>query len=114
MPALVGEGRPDEVAAALEALWGGPETLIVVSSDLSHYEDYATARRLDATTAARIERLAAGELDDGCACGCRAIAGLLVAAHRRGLASSTLDLRNSGDTAGSRDAVVGYGAWSLA
>jgi AmmeMemoRadiSam system protein B len=114
VPAVVGDASAEEVAAALDAVWGGPETLIVISSDLSHYHDHATARRLDAATAHAIERLAPAELDEESACGRVPIAGLLLAAARRKLSSRVLDLRNSGDTAGGRDAVVGYGAWAFA
>jgi AmmeMemoRadiSam system protein B len=113
VPLLVGEAAPSDVGALLDRLWSGPETLIVVSSDLSHYHDYETARRLDAATALRIERGAWAELGPDDACGARPIAGLLVAAERRGLKARRLALYNSGDTAGGRDRVVGYGAWSF-
>ena len=95
----------------LARLWGGPETLIVVSSDLSHYHSYETARRLDLATAAAIERGDWSNLGPKQACGCLAVAGLLVETQRRGLRAQRLELCNSGDTAGSRDRVVGYGAW---
>ena len=114
VPLLVGEAAPEEVAEILRRLWGGPETLIVVSSDLSHFHDHATARRRDATTAAAIERGDWGGLGPGDACGYRAIAGLLVEARRRGLKARRLALCNSGDVpAGSRERVVGYGAWEF-
>lgn len=113
VPFAVGEAAPAEVAEVLDRLWGGPETAIVVSSDLSHYHDYATAVALDAATAQAIEAGDTGRLVPEGACGCRAIAGLLVAAIRHGLSIERLDLRNSGDTAGPRDQVVGYGAWAL-
>jgi len=113
VPIVVGEVRPQAVARLLEALWGGPETLIVVSSDLSHYLDYDSARIRDAETCRCIERC-----DDAigydAACGAIPLRGLLLAAKRRGMAITTLDLRNSGDTAGDRDFVVGYGAWMFA
>jgi AmmeMemoRadiSam system protein B len=114
VPLVVGDATPDEVAEVLELLWGGPETLIVVSSDLSHYYDYATARRLDANTCRAIETLHPEALDHESACGRHPVRGLLVAAGRKGLAAHTLDLRSSGDTAGPRDQVVGYGAWLFA
>jgi MEMO1 family protein len=113
VPLVVGEAAPEEVAAVLERLWGGSETLLVISSDLSHYEPYARAREHDATTAAAIERLDGAALGPLDACGWLAVAGLLHEARRRGLAARRLDLRSSGDTAGPKDAVVGYGAWAF-
>lgn len=111
-PLVVGGASPDEVAQVLEALWGGDETLVVVSSDLSHYLPYETARRVDAATA---DAIVAREttIDPEHACGARAIDGLLLVARRRGLEVERLDVRSSGDTAGSRDEVVGYGAFAL-
>ncbi|MEX2270557.1 MAG: AmmeMemoRadiSam system protein B [Vicinamibacterales bacterium] len=113
VPLLTGEAAPSEVGAVIDALWGGQDTLIVVSSDLSHYHDYATASRMDAATSAAIEALRDEDIADDHACGAVAIRGLLWAARRRGLAARTLDLRNSGDTAGSKDRVVGYGAYAF-
>jgi len=113
LPVVVGVASGEDVAKLLEAVWGGPETLIVISSDLSHYHDYATARSLDGHTAGAIERLDGAALDEDSACGRVPIRGLLEVAKRRGLACRRLDLRNSGDTAGPRDQVVGYGAWAL-
>jgi MEMO1 family protein len=113
VPLVVGESRPDEVADVIERLWGGAETLIVVSTDLSHYLDYAAAQRRDRASCAAIESLHYEELDHASACGCTPLAGLLCVARRRGLRVETLDLRNSGDTAGDRARVVGYGAWRL-
>jgi MEMO1 family protein len=114
VPLVVGDSLPLEVALVLRRLWGGPETLILVSSDLSHYHDYETARRLDTATALAIERNEWTGLGPVQACGFLAMAGLLVEAERRGLKARRLMLSNSGDTAGSRDRVVGYGAWMLA
>jgi hypothetical protein len=111
VPMLVGDASAEEVAEVLDRLWGGEETLIVVSSDLSHYVDYESARRLDARTTRAIEALAPGEIGMEQACGRIPVAGLLTLARRRGLSVTTLDLRNSGDTAGDRRRVVGYGAW---
>ena len=111
VPLVVGDADPRQVAEVLERLWGGPDTLIVVSSDLSHYHDYDTAQRLDAATAAAIERGEWRSLGPDRACGFLPVAGLLVEADRRGLAARRLALCNSGDTAGPRDRVVGYGAW---
>jgi AmmeMemoRadiSam system protein B len=112
LPLVVGRATPEEVAVVLARLWGGRETLVVISSDLSHFHDYATACRLDGTTAAAIEAGEAARLDGEMACGYLGVAGLLVEARRRGLKTERLDLRNSGDTAGPRHSVVGYGAWA--
>ena len=109
LPVVVGEATPEEVAEVLERLWGGPETLIVISSDLSHYHSYEDARRIDETTANSIIGLD-GRISHEQACGATPIAGALLAAKRHGLGASLLDLRNSGDTAGSPDQVVGYAA----
>ena len=114
VPLVVGDVSDGEVARAIDLLWGEEDTLIVISSDLSHYLDYESARRVDATTRGAIERLHGHAIGPDQACGAIAMRGLLEVAARRGLAAATLDLRNSGDTAGPRDAVVGYGAWNLA
>ncbi|HXV35902.1 MAG TPA: AmmeMemoRadiSam system protein B, partial [Myxococcota bacterium] len=106
-----GEAEPAEVGEVIECLWGGPETLIVVSSDLSHYLDYETARRLDAATTRAIESLDVDGLEPESACGRVPARGLLVAARRHQLSVETVDLRSSGDTAGDRRRVVGYGAY---
>jgi AmmeMemoRadiSam system protein B len=111
VPLVVGDATPAQVADVLRRLWGGPETLIVVSSDLSHYHDYETARRFDAATASAIENGEWASLGPNEACGCLAVAGLLMETERRGLKARRLALCNSGDTAGPRDRVVGYGAW---
>lgn len=113
VPLVVGQASAKEVADVLERLWGGEETLIVVSSDLSHYHDYDTAQAMDRATSTAIEQGRLGPIDPDHACGCRALAGLLLAARRHGLTARTVDLRNSGDTAGPRDRVVGYGAFAL-
>jgi AmmeMemoRadiSam system protein B len=113
VPLVVGGATPQEVAKVLDRLWGGPETLLVISSDLSHYEPYERARAHDAATAAAIERLDFADLGPRDACGWLPIAGLLIEARRRGVQAVRLDLRNSGDTAGGRDQVVGYGAWAF-
>jgi MEMO1 family protein len=113
VPLLVGDARPEEVAQVLDRLWDGPETLLVISSDLSHYEPYERARAHDAATAAAIERLELADLGPRDACGWLRVAGLLIEAARRGMRAERLDLRNSGDTAGPSDRVVGYGAWAF-
>jgi len=114
VPLVVGEASPEAVAQVIECLWDEPGTLVVVSSDLSHYHDYATARRLDAATTRAIEALDPSPIGPDDACGCRPVAGLLLAARRRGLGCRVVDLRSSGDTAGPRDRVVGYGSYVLA
>ncbi|MCH8238013.1 MAG: AmmeMemoRadiSam system protein B, partial [Proteobacteria bacterium] len=111
VPLVVGEAGAAEVANVLEALWGGPETVIVVSSDLSHYLDYDSARKIDAATSRAIEELDPSAISRDGACGRFPVGGLLAIAKRRGMTVTTLDLRNSGDTAGSKDRVVGYGSW---
>jgi MEMO1 family protein len=111
VPLLVGDAASDEIAGVLAALWDGPETCIVVSSDLSHYLDYPSARAADEKTAHVIETLQGEQLDGNQACGVRPIRGLLQLARERGLRPHCVDLRNSGDTAGPRDRVVGYGAF---
>lgn len=113
LPLVVGDAEPAEVAQVLARLWDGAETLVVVSSDLSHYQDYKTARERDGATAAAIESHEGVRLGPEDACGFLPIRGLLDEARRRGLAVERLDLRNSGDTAGPRNRVVGYGAWAL-
>ncbi|NIP73156.1 MAG: AmmeMemoRadiSam system protein B [Gammaproteobacteria bacterium] len=111
IPLVVGDASHQEVDEVLETLWGGPETLIVISSDLSHYHDYDTARAMDRRTSQAIEALRTEDISYDQACGRSPVSGLLVAARRHGLHARTVDLRNSGDTAGPRDQVVGYGAY---
>ena len=111
VPLLAGNHDFTNVAAILARLWGGPETVIVVSSDLSHYHDYETACRLDRETAETIEARQAGAVDFDQACGATPVNALLHIAADKGLSAVTMDLRNSGDTAGPRDEVVGYGAF---
>jgi AmmeMemoRadiSam system protein B len=114
VPFVIGRASPDAIADVLNELWGGPETLIVVSSDLSHYHDHATATARDRRTADAIVEGRGDELTTEAACGAYPVRGLLRAASRHGLAPQLLDLRNSGDTAGPHDRVVGYGSFSLA
>jgi MEMO1 family protein len=113
VPIVAGNAPPEAVAAVFDALWGGPETLIVVSTDLSHYLDYAACQRTDQRTADAIECFDIDALGPSDACGAVPTRGLLLVARRRGLAIERLDLRNSGDTAGPRGRNVGYGAWAL-
>lgn len=112
VPVVVGVCTAHHVSALLDALWGGDETAIVVSSDLSHFHSYTEARKIDANTTARIEALDMN-LHGEDACGAHALNGLMLAAKARGLNVHTLDVRNSGDTAGDKFRVVGYGAYAL-
>jgi len=109
LPLAVGMATPDEVAEVLDALWGGEETLIVISSDLSHYLPYAAAQRVDRGTVQDILDLRQ-PIEHDHACGGTPVSGLIVAARRHHLTPHLLDLRNSGDTAGSHNQVVGYAA----
>lgn len=109
VPLAVGDAGVREVAEVLERLWGDEETLILVSSDLSHYHGYHEARRIDGDTVERILALQ-GPLDHEQACGATPVNGLLQVARAKGLTPHLLDARNSGDTAGGRDRVVGYAA----
>ncbi len=111
VPLVVGDARAEDIREVLETLWGGDETLIVISSDLSHYHDYATAQAMDSLTCKAIEALDGKAIHHEQACGRNPVLGLLQAAQHHNMKVTTLDLRNSGDTAGSKDQVVGYGAW---
>lgn len=112
VPLVVGRSSAEEVAEVLARVWGGPETLVVVSSDLSHFLPYEVARRVDRTTAEAVLALR-GPLATNQACGAWAINGLLPLVRRYGLMPELLDLRNSGDTAGDHSQVVGYGAFAF-
>jgi AmmeMemoRadiSam system protein B len=113
LPVAVGRTTAARISKLLERVWGGDETVVVVSSDLSHYHDYATATRMDTATAEAIEALEPGRIGPESACGRTAVQGALGVAATRGLTVQRLDLRNSGDTAGDRRHVVGYGAWAM-
>ena len=112
VPLAVGHANAAEVAQVLDLLWGGPETLIVISSDLSHYLPYGEARKTDQLTCDSILRLSTAINHDQ-ACGATPVTGLTLAAQRRGLTPALLDLRNSGDTAGDRNRVVGYASFGF-
>jgi MEMO1 family protein len=113
VPLAVGRASPEHVADVLDALWGGPETVLVISSDLSHHLPYEVGRELDERTCARIVALD-GPLDGDDACGAAGINGLLLLARRKGLRAELVDRRSSGDSAaGSRAEVVGYGAFAF-
>ncbi len=113
IPFVVGDASSLEVAEIIEELWGGDECLVVISSDLSHFHNYKKAVRLDNKTALQIEELKGENLPERSACGRIPIAGLLRVARERKMTIKRFDLRNSGDTAGSKDQVVGYGSWGL-
>ncbi len=113
VPLAVGDATPQEVAQVLDHLWGGPETLIVVSSDLSHYLPYQTAQRTDSETVRTMLALDP-HIDHHHACGATPVNALLLVARRRGLTPTLLDVRNSGDTAGDRSRVVGYASLAFA
>jgi len=112
VPLVVGDADAHEVDEVIEQFWDD-QTLIVISSDLSHYHDYATAQRLDSATSKAIEALQPDAIGYGDACGRNPVNGLLQFAREHGLHAATVDLRNSGDTAGPRDQVVGYGAYLI-
>src|SRR5262249_53553448 len=114
VPLAVDEASAERVAEVMALLWGGAETRVVISSDLSHYHDCETARVLDQATASAIEELNGEALIEESACGQITIQGLLLAARQRGLRAQTLALRNSSDSTGPRDRVVGYGAFAFA
>lgn len=112
VPLAVGRADAPAVAEVIDTLWGGPETLIVVSSDLSHYLPYADAQALDRATAQAILGLTA-DISHEQACGATPVMGLTYTARKRGLKPELIDLRNSGDTAGDKQRVVGYGAFAF-
>jgi MEMO1 family protein len=111
VPAIAGAAAAGPVADALEPLWGAPGTVFVISSDLSHYHDQTTARRLDHETAVAIAAAAWEQLGGEDACGVVPVRGALELTRRHGENVTLLDLRNSGDTAGPTDRVVGYGSF---
>jgi AmmeMemoRadiSam system protein B len=112
VPLAVGQATAQEVAEVLDILWGGGETLIVVSSDLSHYLSYGDAQAVDRVTAKAILGLAA-DISHEQACGATPVIGLTHVARKRGLKPELIDLRNSGDTAGDKNRVVGYGSFAF-
>lgn len=113
VPILAGAASPEQVSTVLKTLWGGDETLIVISSDLSHYHPYAAAQALDKSTSELIERLQYEDLNAEAACGKVPVSGLLHLAREKSLSIKTIDLRNSGDTEGDKNRVVGYGAYVI-
>ncbi|MDH5378943.1 MAG: AmmeMemoRadiSam system protein B [Gammaproteobacteria bacterium] len=113
VPLVVGSAPPQQIATVLERLWGGPETLCVVSSDLSHFHAYEEAKKLDSETTHAIESLDYLSLNYENACGRDPLSGLLLIAQHKGLSVTTISQCNSGDTAGDRSRVVGYGAYAF-
>ncbi len=111
IPLVFGQAEPKDTARIIEYCLKIPRTLLVISSDLSHYHTYDEARIMDAETATIIEQLDADQLEESSACGGIAVAGLLIAGRKYHLTVKRLDLRNSGDMRGDMDRVVGYGAW---
>ena len=112
VPIVVGDATPFAVAEVIDFLWGEDETLIIISSDLSHYHNYEEASYRDNLTVKAIEQLSC-TLTGGQACGCHPLNGMMKVAQRRGMEVITLDVCNSGDTAGDKDRVVGYGAFVI-
>ncbi len=113
VPLVVGDASAIEVAEVIEHLWGGDESLLLISSDLSHFHTYDKAVRVDKKTAGLIEAFKGDELPSQSACGLVPLRGLLRLARQKKMTIQRFDLRNSGDTAGPRDQVVGYGCWGL-
>ncbi len=114
LPVAIGEMSTNDAADLVAALWGGSDTLVVVSTDLSHYLDDETARAIDVSTAQAITGLRPDAIGDGAACGCRALRGFVEHARRAGLTIELLALGTSADTSGDRSRVVGYGAFAAA
>lgn len=113
VPLAVGDTTPEAVAEVLDKLWGGNETLIVISSDLSHFHDYQSAWQRDLNTSDNIVALRYDKLTYEDACGRMPVSGLLYHARKHGFGIDMIDLRNSGDTAGDKSRVVGYGCYVL-
>ena len=111
VPIVAGDASPQLIAKIIKTLWAGPETLILISSDLSHFHNYLTAQQLDRATSQAILTMDINAIDSQHACGCVGIRGLLTFTQQHPMETSILDVRNSGDTAGSKDSVVGYGAY---
>lgn len=111
LPIVAGDASADQVSRALDLVWGGTETLVVISSDLSHYHDYLTAKKLDQRTSDLIVRMEYEKLSPEAACGKVPVSGLLKLLRQKSMSIRVVDLRNSGDTAGDKNRVVGYGAY---
>lgn len=113
VPIVIGEASPSEVDQVLEMLWGGPETLVIISSDLSHFLDYESAQYIDRSTCDAVEHFQFEHIDFNQACGCIGMKALLRVAKRKGMQVHTLGVCNSGDTGGDQQRVVGYGSWAF-
>ena len=113
VPIVAGNASPQQLCQVIETLWGGDETLIIISSDLSHYHDYETACKIDKSTSELIEHMDYEKLESELACGKVPISGLLKFAKEKSLTIKTIALCNSGDTAGDKNRVVGYGAYVI-
>lgn len=111
VPIVAGDASPEDVSQLISVACGSDDTLLVISSDLSHYHDYQTAKRLDQDTCDAIEALDIRSVDSQHACGYIPVRGLLAYARQHKLTATTVDCRNSGDTAGPKDQVVGYGSY---
>jgi len=113
VPIVVGDANAEEVSNIIEFFWNDEETYFVISSDLSHFHSYAEAKQLDATTSQAIVDFNIDQISSEQACGCRPVIGLLNSAKKHHLSACILDLKNSGDTGGDKDRVVGYGAYAF-
>lgn len=113
VPLVVGDADRYEVAEVIEKLWGDENTLIVISTDLSHYHSYNEAKQMDRATSDAIVNLKAEQIGYDDACGRNGLKGMITVAQEKQLAAEILDLRNSGDTAGDKSRVVGYGAYAF-
>jgi len=111
LPLVVGDAEQEDVAEVISTLWGDEDTLIVISTDLSHYHEYNEAKQMDRSTSDAIENLKPDLIGYEDACGRNGLKGMLTVAQQKHLTAEIIDLRNSGDTAGSKDKVVGYGAY---
>jgi len=111
IPLVVGDAERQEVAEVINRLWGDERTLIVISTDLSHYHEYYDAKKRDRATSDAIAYLKPDLIEYDDACGRNGLKGMLTVAQQKSLSVDVLDVRNSGDTAGSKDRVVGYGAY---
>jgi len=113
IPLVVGDCDPQDIVQVIDTLWGGAETLIVISTDLSHFLDYDQAVEIDTRTCKAIEAMDINSIEGNQACGRVPLKGFLKSAKKRGMSVETLGLNNSGDTAGTKDRVVGYGSWAF-
>ncbi len=113
LPLVVGQTYPEEIQMLIETLWNDPSNAFVISTDLSHFLSYMQAQKLDSLTAKQFERKLFQEIHHEQCCGYFPVRGMLKFAKEHGLKISTLDLRNSADTAGDKGRVVGYGSFMI-